>query len=111
MIALRKTAEVLWERGRDRTERAKARLGVIWRRQQNAGEAHGWANLKRNANRVPLRNIDNLGRSTIFAPLDTWRGFRCDLCRASVTVLWYLGTKKSGLCCYVNNLIREYRTG
>jgi len=106
MIPLRKTAEMLWKRGRDRRERDK-RLRVIWRRQK----APWWASLKRNANRVPLRNIDDLGQSTIFAPLDTWRGFRCELCRASVTVLWYLGTKKSGLCCYVNNLIREYRTG
>lgn len=107
MIALRKTAEMLWKRGRDRRERDK-RLRVIWRQQQ---KAHWWASLKRNADRVSLRNIDDLGQSTIFAPLDTWRDFRCDLCGARVTVIWCLGTKKYGLCCYVNNLIREYRAG
>jgi hypothetical protein len=58
---------------------------------------------------VSLRNVVGEGLPTAFVPVRSWRGLQCEFCRSVVTVILFLGAAKSGLCCYTNHLIREFR--
>lgn len=58
---------------------------------------------------VSLRNVVGEGLPTAFVPVQSWRGFQCEFCRRVVTVVLFLCAAKSGLCCYTNHLIREFR--
>lgn len=62
------------------------------------------------ATRVPLRNVGFKPLAPL-APIRTLQWSLCDVCQCDVSVVFYLGTAKLGLCCYARNLVQECRDG